>query len=150
MRVVLDSKLRIPLEANLVRTAREVPTVIFTLADSVSATEAQLRKAGVEVVRLLIITGDVRVDASLALASLGGTGVTRVLVEGGAALNAALLSGGLVDRIAWFRAPSLIGDDGLPAFGDLGIEKIEDVPGFSPLAHEEIGDDTLDIYRRLP
>jgi diaminohydroxyphosphoribosylaminopyrimidine deaminase/5-amino-6-(5-phosphoribosylamino)uracil reductase len=72
------------------------------------------------------------------------------MVEGGAVLSAALLCAGLVDRIAWFRAPTLIGGDGRAVFGDLGVEKVEDMPAFVPLVRETFGDETLDIYRRLP
>ena len=84
------------------------------------------------------------------MALLAERGITRLMAEGGAVLSAALLRAGLVDRIAWFRAPSLIGGDGNPAFGDLGVEKIEDMPAFAPLSRELIDDETLDIYRRLP
>jgi diaminohydroxyphosphoribosylaminopyrimidine deaminase/5-amino-6-(5-phosphoribosylamino)uracil reductase len=44
-----------------------------------------------------------------------------VLVEGGSALAAALLRARLVDRLVWFQAPLLIGGDGLPAVGPLGV-----------------------------
>ncbi len=149
VRVILDSHLRITAEAKLVRTARTVPTWVVTRDDSDSTGGAQLQDAGVEVLR--VVADDAgHLDAGLALAELAGRGITRVMVEGGAILNAALLRAGLVDRIAWFHAPSLIGGDGKPVFGDLGVEKIEDMPAFELLAREIIGDETLDIYRRLP
>jgi diaminohydroxyphosphoribosylaminopyrimidine deaminase/5-amino-6-(5-phosphoribosylamino)uracil reductase len=149
VRVVLDSRLRIAAEARLVRTARAVPTWIVTRGDSDAEKAKVLQDAGAEVLRVAADAAG-HVDAGLALAELAKRGITRVMVEGGAVLNAALLRAQLIDRIAWFRAPSVIGGDGLPAFGDLGIEKIEDIPAFMPLAREIIGDDRLDIYRRLP
>ena len=149
VRVVLDSSLRIDDSAQLVKTARAVPTWIVTRDDSDDAKAALLADAGAEVLRAAADDAG-HVDAALALAELAGRGITRVLSESGAVLSAALLRADLVDRIAWFRAPKLIGGDGKPAFGDLGVEKVEDMPAFTPLAHEIIGDETLDIYRRLP
>lgn len=149
VRVILDSSLRIAADAELVRSAPSVPTWIVTRNDSGGGAAAELEKAGVEVLRVAPDDAG-HADASLALELLAERGITRVMVEGGALLSAGLLRAGLVDRIAWFRAPSLIGGDGLPAFGDLGVEKIEDIPDFASLAHETIGDETLDIYRRLP
>ncbi|NNE82617.1 MAG: bifunctional diaminohydroxyphosphoribosylaminopyrimidine deaminase/5-amino-6-(5-phosphoribosylamino)uracil reductase RibD [Alphaproteobacteria bacterium] len=149
VRIVFDSNLRISMAARLVKSAREVPTWIVTRDDRDEESASNLQQAGVEVVRVAADEAD-HVDAGLALAELGNRGITRVMVEGGAILNGALLRAGLVDRIACFRAPSLIGGDGKPAFGDLGVEKIEDMPAFAPMAREIIGDETLDIYRRLP
>jgi diaminohydroxyphosphoribosylaminopyrimidine deaminase/5-amino-6-(5-phosphoribosylamino)uracil reductase len=149
VRVVLDSNLRIADDAELVRTARTAPTWIVTRDDSDDEATAHLLENGAEVLR--VTTDDAgHADAGLALAVLAERGITSVMVEGGAVLSAALLRAGLVERIAWFRAPSLIGGDGNPVFGDLGVEKIADMPAFVPLARETIGDETLDIYRRLP
>jgi diaminohydroxyphosphoribosylaminopyrimidine deaminase/5-amino-6-(5-phosphoribosylamino)uracil reductase len=149
IRIVLDSKLRIAAKSQLVRTAGDVPTWVVTRDDSDVGAMAQLREAGVEVLQVAADAAG-HADAGLAFAELARRGITRIMVEGGAILNAALLRAGLVDRIAWFRAPSLIGGDGRPVFGDLGVENIEDMPAFVPLAHEIIGHETLDIYRRLP
>ncbi len=149
VRVVLDSKLRIADGAQLVRSAREVPTWIYTCEDENGGRAKKLRTAGAEVLNVPADDAG-HADAGAVLSALAERGITRVLIEGGATLSAALLRAGLVDRVAWFRAPKLIGGDGLPVFGALGVEKIEDMPGFAPLAREVIGDETLDIYRRLP
>ncbi|NKB50070.1 MAG: bifunctional diaminohydroxyphosphoribosylaminopyrimidine deaminase/5-amino-6-(5-phosphoribosylamino)uracil reductase RibD [Alphaproteobacteria bacterium] len=149
VRVILDSHLRLGTDSQLAGSARTVPTWVVTSADSDAKKGAKLEEAGVDVVRVSADNAG-HVDAALALAELGSRGITRVMVEGGAVLSASLLRAGLVDRIACFRASSLIGGDGKPAFGDLGVEKIEDMPAFAPMAREIIGDETLDIYRRLP
>lgn len=149
VRIVFDSNLRISMDAQLVQSARDVPTWIVTRDDSDEKSASKLQQAGAELVRVAADAAG-HVDAGLALAELGARGITRVMVEGGAILNGTLLRARLADRIACFRAPSLIGGDGKPAFGDLGVEKIEDMPVFAPMAREIIGDETLDIYRRLP
>ena len=130
-------------------TAKTVPTWVVTREDSDADAMARLRGAGVEVLKVASDAAG-HVDAGLVLTELARRGLTRIIVEGGGILNASLLRSGLVDRIAWFRAPNLIGGDGRPAFGELGVENIEDMPTFEPLAHEIIGHETLDIYRRLP
>ena len=149
VRIVLDSKLRIAISSQLVLTAKTVPTWVVTREDSDADAMARLRGAGVEVLKVASDAAG-HVDAGLVLTELARRGLTRIIVEGGGILNASLLRSGLVDRIAWFRAPNLIGGDGRPAFGELGVENIEDMPTFEPLAHEIIGHETLDIYRRLP
>jgi diaminohydroxyphosphoribosylaminopyrimidine deaminase/5-amino-6-(5-phosphoribosylamino)uracil reductase len=149
VRIVFDSNLRISDEVQLIQTARAVPTWIVTREDADTSRAVQIKNAGAEVLPVAADNSG-HVDAGRALAELAKRGITRVMVEGGAVLSAALLRARLIDRIAWFRAPSLIGGDGKPAFGDLGVEIIEDMPEFALLAREIIGDDTLDIYRRLP
>jgi len=93
---------------------------------------------------------DGHVDLSAALQALGEAGITRLMVEGGALVSTALLRAGLVDQLYWFRAPSLIGGDGVPPFGDLGVEDMSEVPSFKSVSSTPIGDDTLDIFVRVP
>ena len=72
------------------------------------------------------------------------------MVEGGARLATGLLRANLVDRLLWYRAPSLIGGDGLPPFGDLGVGDMADMPNFKPLSRTPVGKDTLEIFARVP
>jgi diaminohydroxyphosphoribosylaminopyrimidine deaminase / 5-amino-6-(5-phosphoribosylamino)uracil reductase len=58
------------------------------------------------------------------------------------------LRDGLVDRLAWFRAPRLIGGDGTPAVAAFGLERLDDAPGFERAALVEAGEDVLETYRR--
>ena len=79
--------------------------------------------------------------------SLGGQGLTRVLVEGGAALATSLLRTGLVDRLLWYRAPTVMGE-GLSAVTALAATGLGTLPRF---IHEEtlrLGEDVLETYRR--
>jgi diaminohydroxyphosphoribosylaminopyrimidine deaminase/5-amino-6-(5-phosphoribosylamino)uracil reductase len=71
-----------------------------------------------------------------------------VLVEGGSTLAAVLLRAGLVDRLAWFHAPSLIGGDGIPAVAGFGLAMLEKAPRFERVALEAIGEDVLETLRR--
>ncbi len=66
------------------------------------------------------------VDLVAAFRQLAAAGLTTVLVEGGGRLAAALLQADLVDEVHWFLAPRLIGEDGRPALGALGLERLRD------------------------
>jgi len=148
VRVVLDSGLRIPLTARVVRTATDVPTWIVCRADADPARAAALESAGVRLVRVAEVGAGGRPDLAAALGALGALGLTRVLVEGGGIIGAALLSAGLVDRLYWFRAAMVIGGDGRPVSGPLGLGSLAAAPRFRRLAVETVGDDALETFAR--
>jgi diaminohydroxyphosphoribosylaminopyrimidine deaminase/5-amino-6-(5-phosphoribosylamino)uracil reductase len=111
-RVVLDSALRMPLDAKLVQTAKYDVTVFTVSADEVRKKELIAR--GVRVVQLPAEAG--RVPLDIVLAKLGEEGILMLLTETGTRLNTALLAAGLVDRIRLFVSPQLMGSDAVPAF----------------------------------
>jgi diaminohydroxyphosphoribosylaminopyrimidine deaminase/5-amino-6-(5-phosphoribosylamino)uracil reductase len=106
LRVILDSRLRLPLQSRLVRSAAG-DLVVFTTEAASAARERQLRQAGVEVVRVPARMG--RPDLGAVLAELGRREILSLLVEGGARVNGSLLAAGLVDRVVLFYAPRLAG-----------------------------------------
>jgi diaminohydroxyphosphoribosylaminopyrimidine deaminase/5-amino-6-(5-phosphoribosylamino)uracil reductase len=87
------------------------------------------------------------VDLGAMLAVLGRRDVTSVLVEAGAHLSAALVAGGHVDELCWFSAPLLIGGDGLPMIGALGVRSLRGAFPLSDLKVERVGDDLLHTAR---
>ena len=101
--------------------------------------------AGVEIIA--VAAGPLgRPDPQAMLAELGRRGLTRVLVEGGARLAGALVRAGLVDRIAWFRAPLLLGGDGVPALEPLGVADPGGAPKWRRIDARSIGADALETY----
>ena len=146
VRVALDRNLRIPLGARLVAEARQQPTWVITLPDADAARQQAFREAGVEIIPVEP-AADGRIGLAAALAALGQRGLTRLLVEGGGRLAAALLRAGLVDRIVWLHAPLLLGGDGLPAISDLGFAALREAPRFERVSSEAVGADVLSIYR---
>ncbi len=147
VRVVIDGGLRVPLTARVIADARRAPTWFIVRHGVASERRAALVACGVEVIEVPAAAGG-ETDLAAALAALGRKGITRVLVEGGATLAAALVRADLVDRIAWFRAPSLIGGDGLAALGALGVRRPGEARRFVRMAVESIGDDVLETFRR--
>lgn len=148
VRIVMDSRLRLPLTAKLVRGAATVPTWIVTLRDGAEAARAQaFIDCGVQ---LISIDPDPpgEIPVAQALAALAAHGVTRVLVEGGARLAASLLRADQVDRIEWFRAPMVIGGDGLAAAAAFGVGELTAAPHFRRIDTLRLGDDLLERFRR--
>jgi diaminohydroxyphosphoribosylaminopyrimidine deaminase/5-amino-6-(5-phosphoribosylamino)uracil reductase len=70
------------------------------------------------------------------------------MVEGGGHVAAGLLTSELADRIAWFRAAAVMGDDGIAGIGALGLQMPEEMPRFRRLDVRRIGDDLLETYGR--
>ncbi|PWC33087.1 bifunctional diaminohydroxyphosphoribosylaminopyrimidine deaminase/5-amino-6-(5-phosphoribosylamino)uracil reductase RibD [Azospirillum sp. TSO35-2] len=148
VRVVVDSRLRLPPTARLATGARQVPTWVVTGDAPDGARAAALAALGVEVIPVAT-DGAGRVDPQAAAAALAARGLTRVLVEGGAALAGSLLGAGLVDRLEWFRAASLIGGDGLPAVAGFGVESLSAMARFERIGVRPAGADLAESYRRL-
>ena len=149
VRVVIDRHLRVPPTARLIAEARQVPTWVLTLplADPVRGEALCASGATVIEVRPNPTGG---IDIAAALAALGERGITRLLVEGGGQLAAALTRTRLIDRLAWFHAPLLIGGDGTPAIAEFGLEVLAAAPGFERLSVEVVGDDVLTTFRAGP
>jgi diaminohydroxyphosphoribosylaminopyrimidine deaminase/5-amino-6-(5-phosphoribosylamino)uracil reductase len=146
VRIVVDSHLRTPLMSKLVRTARIAPLWLLHRDGAGSARKHALEAAGVKLFELPGSTAGVDLPAAMKL--LAKNGLTRILAEGGGTLAAGLLRENLVDRLAWFHAPSIIGGDGWPAAQAFGVVHLADMPRFVPMAQERWGDDMLSTFRR--
>ncbi|RAI60125.1 bifunctional diaminohydroxyphosphoribosylaminopyrimidine deaminase/5-amino-6-(5-phosphoribosylamino)uracil reductase RibD [Roseicella frigidaeris] len=138
-RVVADSRLRTPLDSRLVRTARQVPTWIATRTGQRPGVLAPYLEAGVQI--LPVPRARPGLDLAALLGALAQRGVTRVMAEGGAGLAAGLLRAGLVDRIAWFHAPGIMGGDGLPAVQPLPLAALSAMPRYRRVASRAVGAD---------
>jgi len=148
LRVVLDTRLTTPLTSNLVITAKERPTCLITVKDANDERKAVFVDCGVEVIEIEPDDGG-RPSADAALRVLAERGITRVLAEGGGQVAAALLRANAVDRIAWFRAPAVIGGDGIPVIGGFGIDSLAEMPRFERRWGFSAGPDSLEIFERL-
>lgn len=83
-----------------------------------------------------------------ACGALAEQGLTRILVEGGATLATAFLAADLVDRVYWFRAPKVIGGDGLAGVGPLSADRLSQALGFRRSDLRPLGNDVLELYER--
>lgn len=147
VRIVFDSRLRLPLDSRLVATAGEMATWVLCCEKADAAARQALTAAGVIVIQVAA-GADGRPDMRVAFAELARRGLTRVLVEGGGRLIAAVLRADLVDRLAWVRAPKILGGDAVAAVGALEVDALADAPGFERTGMLETGADVVELFRR--
>jgi len=143
LRVVMDSRARLPLTSRLVETAAEAPTVVITGPD---APTAELVQRGVRVLHAPLISG--RIDAAAALSALAQLGVESVLLEGGGEVAAAFLGADLVDRLEWFRAPIILGGDARAGVGPLALERLSAAARWRRLDLRLLDDDVWESFVR--
>jgi diaminohydroxyphosphoribosylaminopyrimidine deaminase/5-amino-6-(5-phosphoribosylamino)uracil reductase len=117
IRVVFDTKLRIPSSGRLVATARETSTWVITSVDASPAVEQTLSDQGVEVIRVQP-SAEGRIDVTAALRALAQRGIVSLMVEGGAELAGSVLAARLADELHAFVAPILLGPRGRPGAVD--------------------------------
>jgi diaminohydroxyphosphoribosylaminopyrimidine deaminase/5-amino-6-(5-phosphoribosylamino)uracil reductase len=148
LRIVLDTKLRLPVASRLVQTAREVPTWVICSTDAPSSAEAELVERGVEVIRAPP-SAEGRVDPLAAFQALASRGIVSVMVEGGAELAGSVLAGAMVDEVHCFIAPILLGPRGRPGAVDwAGPASPTDAPGIADPQWEVCGVDAH-VWGRL-
>jgi diaminohydroxyphosphoribosylaminopyrimidine deaminase/5-amino-6-(5-phosphoribosylamino)uracil reductase len=139
VRVLLDSRLRLPVDSRLVQTARETPLWIFAHAPASSA--AALRAQGAEVIQMEDKDG-----LGTVLQHLGSRGITRLMIEGGPTLASALLADDLVDEAVLFHSATTIGEGGLPALDPRAQTMLHQHLKHS--STESVGPDRQDHYQR--
>jgi riboflavin-specific deaminase-like protein len=139
LRVVVDSGLRLPLEANVLTDGG--PTLVVTTPRAPEFRIEAVRRQGADVV---IVHQDEsgRVDLADLLRRLGSLGVSSVLIEGGAALITSALRGRLVDRLTVCIAPKVIGS-GIEAIGDLNITSMSEALDFATSGFTSVGEDII-------
>ena len=141
LRIVCDTHLRTPIDAAVVRTARETPTLIAT-CERDPARHEPYERAGCEVVALPERGGHVDLAALMRL--LAGRGVDGVLLEGGGTLAWSALEAGIVDRVQAYVAPMLMGGAAAKtSVGGAGFPSPLAAAHLGPLDFRRLGDDVL-------
>jgi diaminohydroxyphosphoribosylaminopyrimidine deaminase/5-amino-6-(5-phosphoribosylamino)uracil reductase len=124
VRIILDSRARIPLNARVLTQQSEAPTLIASTCGAPPEKVAALRQAGAEV---LIVNDGPKVDLGELMKILGGRGIASVLIEGGAGVHGSAFSAQIVDKVAWFIAPKIIGGRDAPGpVGGIGVENLSE------------------------
>ena len=142
MRIVLDSKLRTPLDSQLVKTADQDVLIFFS--DASQTAQKDLASRGV---RLIQIAGDgSHVALSEAMAHLAEMQITSLLLEGGAEVHTSALNQGLVDKLMLFYAPRFLGEKAMPMLGS-----IDGAPAIDDFSLRRFGQDfAFEAYLRNP
>ncbi len=143
--IVADSTLRLPAAARVVERARTRPCWVMLTDRAALDKRRLLEEKGVRLIEVAS-DRDGRPAPKAMAAALAGLGLTRVLIEGGGTLAAAFLAAGLIDQVAWFHAPVLIGGDGRASLSPFGIERLADAPRLLPRETRAVGGDRFSCF----
>ncbi|HEY9163531.1 MAG TPA: bifunctional diaminohydroxyphosphoribosylaminopyrimidine deaminase/5-amino-6-(5-phosphoribosylamino)uracil reductase RibD [Magnetovibrio sp.] len=138
VRVLLDSKLRLPMTSTLLNTIDTAPLWVVCGAHAQGAEALEARGA------IVLRAPSDRPEATWVAQELAAHGQTRVLIESGPLVATAFLKASLVDEIAWFRAQRTLGQGSEPAFHGNWLEKL----AFERQAVLQAGPDLLELYIR--
>ena len=141
LRVVVDSRLRVPIGARLLREGAHL-TLIATTPSADRERASELEAIGAEVLTTQAGPHKSAVDLQFLLREIGRRGVASVLVEGGAGLITSLLAERLADRMVVVVAPKILGR-GVEAIGDLGISRLDQAITFSSVRTFKLGPDMV-------
>ena len=145
-RVVVSRRLDLPLMGQLARTAAEVPLILCHGTDADPALVKAWSDLGATM--LPCAARGAQLNPTDVLRQLAGHGLTRIFCEGGSALAASLIEADLVDRLVGFTAGLVIGAEGLPGIGALGLSRLAEAPRFALQSSQQIGPDLLHVWRR--
>ncbi len=139
IKIVVDSKLRIPMNANIIKN-EPAKLIIVTSKKAPKAKIKQLMHRMVHVLVVDMVNG--KIDLKELMKELGKREICSILIEGGAELNAEVIRSGIADKVLFFISPQFIGK-GLSALGDLGIAKVDKSIKLKKLDYKKIGEDIL-------
>jgi diaminohydroxyphosphoribosylaminopyrimidine deaminase/5-amino-6-(5-phosphoribosylamino)uracil reductase len=150
LRVVLDSRLRLPLESRLVKTARNDVLVFCSFAEEKKRSE--LEKLGIQVEQVPLGSSDGRPDLTRIAARLGELEITNLLIEGGALVNWAALASGIVDKVFLYYAPKILAGTGsVPFAAGAGFKKMSEAALVRNVSLHRFGEDfAVEGYLRDP
>jgi diaminohydroxyphosphoribosylaminopyrimidine deaminase / 5-amino-6-(5-phosphoribosylamino)uracil reductase len=148
LRVVLDSRLRLPESSRLSTTAAKYPTVVLTTR---AASEARVEALAARRIDVARIDADAegRLDLAAALGWLGARGVTRVFSEGGPSVGSRLVGEGLADEVVVITGEKPLGRSGLPFLNEQARAKLLDLSRYRLLETKAYGPDTMRVWNRI-
>ncbi len=150
LRVVVDSRGRLPLSARMIAPETPGKTLVATTEASDAAWRDALAGRGVEVA-VMPATSAGQVDLAALWSLLGARGALTALVEGGGTLLGSLISAALIQRVVAFVAPIVIGGGAAPGpVGDPGVAALIDAPRLAWSAIERVGEDVMLSAEVLP
>jgi diaminohydroxyphosphoribosylaminopyrimidine deaminase / 5-amino-6-(5-phosphoribosylamino)uracil reductase len=140
VRVIVDARLRTSPNARMFFMRSKAPTILVTTADNLREATLRYRNPTVELLAIPDRAGEI--DLAALMAEFARRGWNKVLIEGGAHTAASALAAGIVDRIAFFVAPRIIGA-GTPAVEGLGFRRVRDSISVDNVSIKKVGPDLL-------
>lgn len=147
IRIICDSKLIIPDDCNIVKTAKEVPTIVATCNSDNQRKIDLLNEAGIKIIT--VSSKDGHIDLSELMVKLGEEKIDGILLEGGGTLSYSAVSQGIVNEVQMYIAPKIFGGrDAITAVEGTGVESPNLAMMFKLKETEIIGEDILLTYIR--
>ena len=142
VRIVLDSRARIPLEAKILNTADQARTILAVTEKADSKKIRIIESKGNQI--LMAKSKDGKVDLNDLMLKLGEQNIDGILLEGGATLNYSALQSGIVDELVFFIAPKIIGgaEAKSPVEGN-GIKLMKNAIELHDIKYEQLGQDLM-------
>lgn len=142
VRAVLDSSLKIDINANIIKSADIAPVIIYTSENADNSKIMQLNDKNIKVVKVADKNG--MLDLEDVLHSLYESGFMNVFVEAGSRINGSFFDKRLVDRLEAFIAPKIIGgNDAVSSIGGFGIDNMNNALTFKDYKITTCGQDIL-------
>lgn len=145
VRIICDSKLRIPMNSDIVKTSHDIKTIVaYSEADLSAEKQDKLSRLQEKGVILISTSKEIQVNLKILMDKLGEMKIDSVLIEGGASINASALKAGIVNKIYAYIAPKLImGETAKSPVGGSGIAYMKDAVSLKYMQTETIGPDIL-------
>lgn len=150
LRVVMDSRLRLPLESRMAKSVRDDVVVFCSFAEEKK--RRALEERGIRVEQVAVGLGDGRPDLVQIAKRLGEWEITSLMIEGGALLNWMALATGIVDKIFLYYAPKILAGTGsVPFAGGPGFKKVAEAALVKDISIHRFGEDfAVEGYLRNP
>ncbi len=142
-RIVVDSLLRIPLQARIFTQQSDAENIIITTTNAPVARVKKLEEIGARVI-FIKTAGKNMVDLESMLIELGKLQITSILIEGGPGINGSAIQSGIVDKVIMFIAPKIIGGFSAPsAIGGEGVARVDDAIKLHDIKTKRFGNDLM-------
>ncbi len=142
VRIILDTGLSIPADARILRLDSDSDTILVVGEKVDSRKRAAIEKNGVRILESPVMHN--RINMGNLLEQLGSMGITSLLIEGGGRVMASALHSGIVDKIAFFYAPKILGgDDGISICRGEGPAAMQDSIAVKNISVQRFGDDVM-------
>ncbi len=141
IRIIVDSKLRIPLHAKVLKNQDKAKTIIATTKEMKKSQQAlEIEKLGIEILYISNMNG--KVNLKELVKELGNKNIDGILLEGGANLNYSAVESGIVDKVIAYIAPVIIGgEESKTPVAGAGISKLKDAIKLKNITFSKIGED---------
>ncbi len=140
LRVIVDSRLRLPLDSQVVKTVQNDVLVLCSFAEE--KRKAELQKKGIRIEQISTMAADGRPDMAGISKRLGELEITSLLIEGGAMVNWAALASGVVDKVFLYYAPKILAGTGsVPFAAGYGFRRMSDAAYVKSVKLHRFGED---------